>query len=215
MNNHIRRKILEEKLLSAIKRGENQAFKDPEVKKMIQQFRMMYQEDDGGMLSALGMPVDGPPPPNASNDGSPQEIPNLPESKIPQLIFLLDQIGKSQSSSNTKPKVKDLLKKPPAPLSPSSVQGSRKPFLPKADEDLPDLANEATLAGLKAVEEEIEQTRMILARVREDEDAIHERQGTYAVTSTRLKAERLLRELPGKIAYLMNKKIELETQLKK
>ena len=56
MSKFIRRKILEDKLQSAIKRGEQIACKNPEVKKMIDGFRQMYQDDDGGMLSALGMP---------------------------------------------------------------------------------------------------------------------------------------------------------------
>lgn len=208
MSKFLNRKILEEKLVSAIKRGERLAFEDPEVKKKIEGFRQMYEEDDGTMLKALGMPA---PSPQSSPEPAATQ---LPQSKIPELIYILDQIGKTkpQPKKSSKP---PLPKKPgidPAQLK-SSVQGTRRPFLPKADEDdLPNqsLSQSARRSIIHDIETEIEQTRSILTRVKQDESAIRNHDGVYAATSTRLKAERLLRELPSKIAYLNAKKQELE-----
>lgn len=210
MSKFIRRKILEDKLQSAIKRGEHIACQDPEVKKMIEGFRQMYQEDDGGMLSALGMPVPNATPTQESDPGP---IQHPPESRIPQLIFMLDQLAKKQEAaakpfkkSGYSPKPKKLNLVP----SPSSVQNSRKPFLPskETDEFLTEIQSKTT--NLKAIDSEIAQSKEILSRVQQDENAIRNQEGTYSNTANRLKAERLLRELPGKIIYLQEKKLEIE-----
>ncbi|MDP8245956.1 MAG: hypothetical protein P9L94_17875 [Candidatus Hinthialibacter antarcticus] len=208
MSKFVRRKILEDKLQSAIKRGEHIACQDPEVKKMIEGFRQMYQEDDGGMLSALGMPGPSALPPS----GEPSPIQRPPESRIPQLIFMLDQLVKKQEAS--KPLKKSGYTPRPKTVnvvpSTSSVQGSRKPFLPSKEKD--DFLTEfqTKSSDLKALDSEIAQSKEILNRVRQDEQAIHNQQGTYSNTANRIKAERLLRELPGKIIYLQEKKLEIE-----
>lgn len=208
MSKFVRRKILEDKLQSAIKRGEQVACKDPEVKKMIEGFRQMYQEDDGGILSALGMPDPSQMPPS----GDPGPIQRPPESRIPQLIFMLDQLVKKKEEakplkkSGYKPKPRNIQVVP----SPSSVEGSRKPFLPSKDDGdfLTEIQSKSS--DITAIDSEIAQSKEILNRVREDETAIKNHEGTYSDSSNRLKAERLLRELPGKIIYLQDKKREIE-----
>lgn len=208
MSKFIRRKILEDKLQSAIKRGEQIACKNPEVKKMIDGFRQMYQDDDGGMLSALGMPD----PSTLPSSGDPGSIPRPPESRIPQLIFMLDQLVKKQEAN--KPQKKGGYTPRPKTVrvvpSSSSVEGTRKPFLPSKEKDdfLTEIQSKST--DLRALDSEIAQSKEILDRVRQDEKAIQNQQGTYSNTANRLKAERLLRELPGKIIYLQEKKLEIE-----
>lgn len=226
------RKRLELDLQQAIKQGEEIAFQDPEVKEMVSSLRNMFENDEAGMLSALGF---GSPPPQSKY----KRI-ELPPSKIPQLILMLNEISKKKASINRPgAQIKNLLQKSREPQRPSrqpSSSSSNSGFHSRArnrdrdmidqldleskkdeyyattpDSPTPEPASAPNQLSIRQIEREIHQAQEMLDVISRDREAIRQRQGTYAIPGNRLKAERLLRELPGRIAYLQQKKQEIES----
>lgn len=213
-----RRKQLEESLRDAIQQGEEIAFRDPEVKDMIESLRRMYEDDKGVLFSALGLGAPAKRP-------DPSQRVKLPNSRIPELIHLLDTVAKRQSakakgrfippyrSPTTTPSPKSAAH--PSQKSPSSLPRHSSPSVdaPVTASNTEKRSNPGEYTGRRAIqliEEEIRQAQAMLELITRDRDAIRMRKGSYAIPMNRLKAERLLRELPSKIVYLEEKKGLLE-----
>lgn len=194
-----RRQYLEATLNKAISIAEKQAFKDPKTKKLIQDLRTMYMEGSEEFMFALGL---GSAPPSKPR-------PALPESRIPHLLMVLDALAQGhglslptrRSRSNLDPQpIVSTLALPKAPMIPKKVL---KPQLP------PMQSNERKEINLKEImrlEAEIQLLTQQYRILKQEEEAIRLRRGKYGIPIERIKAERLLRELPEKIAEIAHKK---------
>lgn len=212
MNTPEKREQLEMELEKAIREGEAEAFRDPEVKSMIESLRTMYTSDKGSLFSALGLSAPQPSNPDI-------ERVSLPDSKIPDLIFMLDRLAKQSG----RPEWKKALEanRSRKPVRPGAIHPSRKPSLPSHTENPVEVLDVDGVSGtqnspltgekaIRVIEEQIRQHESMLELIQRDADKIRRREGTYAIPMNRLKAERLLREIPGKISMLREKKIELQ-----
>ena len=195
MPNSGRRKQLETDLDSWLRKAETDAYADPQIKAMIQQIRQLYLVNKDDFMFMLGMAA---PP-------APKQPRRLPESKIPQLLSVLDQLGKLQPFP--RPPLRNV------PLRASRERPSNS--LPQGGvSSSPDTAITpvATIPAtrnvqdrekqLAAIDAEILAAKVLFEKVKQEEDLIRSRKGKYGIAVERLKAERLLRELPQKIAEL-------------
>ena len=66
---------------------------------------------------------------------------------------------------------------------------------------------------LVKIEQDIQHLTGIFKRLKREEPKIRQRTGQYATPSLRLKAERLLRELPGQITELTKQIMALEEEI--
>ncbi|MDX9752730.1 MAG: hypothetical protein RBU29_02135 [bacterium] len=163
-----RRHYLESLLKTHLHAAEKQLAANPQMKEMLGKVRQLYLSDKTNFLQAVSPPAN---PPQAKNA--------LPLSRIPELILVLDQLGKKSAN-----------RFPAGPLFRSSV-----PSQPSAQ--------------IARLETEIEKAETLWAMVKREEPAIRARSGRYATVATRLQFERLLRELPGRIASLRKAKEKL------
>lgn len=190
-----RRNFLEVTLQQAIRQAESKAFKDPQVKTMMMKLRKLYQEDSGDFMVALGL--SGPPPTQKNHSA-------LPQSRIPHLIFLLDSLAKR--SIPLPPRKQDGILPPPI------SENFAVPFSPIKNPNNPgndEVALRERRTIIRRIELEMVSLESTYKDIKADEPMILQRRGKYSVPAERLKAERLLRELPGKIKFLAQKKSEL------
>ncbi|MFB3785527.1 MAG: hypothetical protein ACE15F_04070 [bacterium] len=109
----------------------------------------------------------------------------LPSSRIPRLLLLLNRLPLRQKPIGSS-------------LPPQTGAGSDQAFWKKEIENL---------------EKQIQQAKEILIHMKSEEKAVARRQGIYANPTERLKAERLLREMPSLITQWSQRKALLEQYL--
>lgn len=201
--NHLRRKMGEEALTMRLKAAEEEMFKDPEVREMIEGIREMWAEDDGmaaafSASAAADAPranVPPPPPPQTAA----QKI-GIPPSRIPELLQLLCEIPPSGVPTNPLMSANPL--RTEARVSIHRQERTAPSETPQKHQTEPEQIDEKAIAE---AEREIEALRIKLRELREQEEMIKTRSGPFAFPANRLKAERLLREIPGAIVHLKHR----------
>ncbi len=196
------RKRLEADLESAIRGAEKETLHDPQLKSMVQQLRNLYRSDKDEFLFML----EASPPPNQKANTAKRQ--NLPPSKIPQLIAMLDALATNKPLP-VLPSIDKSKNGMPPPLvtslpHPSEFQPAQKAkdfSVPK-----PKPIPEASQIEIEKINVEIRKLRALYDLIKKDEDLIKKRKKKYAIPFERLKAERLLRELPEQIRHLIHKR---------
>ncbi len=216
------RKELEDILQSTILQAQPAVQSDPEIKKMVTQLRSLYQDNQEEFMFALGA---GPPP--AQTQPTPVNVDQskivdqskVPQSRIPELLFLLNAVTSGESVS-LPPSFKNQPGGMPSPLENSTLQIKQNPDVNTANEPSRPISPARRQSKLKELQEiatidaAIHEAEEKLIIIKKDEAAIKQRSGKYAISVERLKAERILREIPGSIERLILKKRMLEEQIK-
>ncbi|MBN2329215.1 MAG: hypothetical protein JXR73_18895 [Candidatus Omnitrophica bacterium] len=203
------RKDLEKNLIATIRKAQSSVQSNPKLQKMAEKIRSLYQDDQENVLNALGAA-------SSSQSASTQKAP--PASRIPELLYLLNETASLRSAS------RDQRLRKPQSLFPSllknlklesAVRGPtrspvrrRNPFSPSRRHPPAQLIQQ-----LEEIEFSIQEAQTLLSALQKEEDAVCRRMGKYANVVDRLKAERLLRELPGSIAQMRSQKQILEEQI--
>lgn len=209
MDDSSRRKNIEKILQSTIRQAQASVQSDPQLKKMVEQLRNLYQEDREDFLFALG----AAPPPSASKKPI-----KVPPSRIPQLLYILNAVTSRGAISVPPP-----FRKQPGGL-PASLQNATLEVIPLPEDGIlprhtrpPSPARRPSqlkeLEEIGRLDSQIDEAQRLFEEIKKEESAIRQRKGKYAIAIERLKAERLLRELPGTIARLVHKKRLLEEQV--
>ncbi len=189
-------------LKDLLKKAEKNYMKDPKIKKMVKQLRNLYMNDKDDFLFALGM---APPPAQKTT----KKKPTPPPSRIPQLLMILDAVAKSPSTFSSMMDRSD--NTPPSLLAPFPPADKKEYTIP---EPPPFKPSEGDIrAQVKEVDKEMNESKDLFWSIKKEEKQLRARQGKYAVSVERLRAERLLRELPGKITQLAKKKLDLLNSL--
>ncbi|RJP26380.1 MAG: hypothetical protein C4527_15525 [Candidatus Omnitrophota bacterium] len=204
-----RRKNLEADLEKAIRLAEKETFTNPQLQAMVRRLRDLYLTDKDEFLFMM----QASPPPQVHAQKRRQ--PKLPPSKIPQLLAMLDALVTNKPLP-VLPSIKNLGEGMPSPLILS---------LPRADELKPvskpvisvyspaPPISEANRKEIESLEVEIRKVKAVYELVKKDEENIRNKKGKYGIAFERLKAERLLRELPEQIRHMIHKKRMLEEGL--
>lgn len=205
MSNHLERKQKEYRLAALLRATEAKTLSNPKLKAMADQLRNSYQSDQAGFMNLLGM------------GGAPAKTPQrvkLPESKIPQLIMILDSLATKKPLS-LPPTQKELNRDNTPSLlatldkrNDDAVINMSPPKKDNVRRILPSTMINNSL--LTEVDEEIHKAKAIFNSVKRDEGIIKSRKGKYAYAVERLKAERVLREYPEMISHLEHKRKMIE-----
>lgn len=205
MSNSLERKRKEYRLAALLRSTEEKTLSNPKLKAMADQLRNSYQSDQAGFLNMMGM---GGAPPKK------QERIKLPESKIPQLLMILDSLATKKPLS-LPPTKRDLnMENTPALLATydkkddNAIINMSPPTKNNVRRIVP--ANSVNNSLLKEVDDEILNAKAIYNSVKRDEGIVKSRKGKYALAVERLKAERVLREYPEKISHLEHKRKMIE-----
>lgn len=205
MSNSLERKRKEYRLAALLRSTEEKTLSNPKLKAMADQLRNSYQSDQAGFMNMMGM---GGPPPKK------QERIKLPESKIPQLIMILDSLATKKPLS-LPPTQRDLnMENTPALLATydkkddNAIINMSPPTKDNVRRIVP--ANAVNNSLLQDVDDEIRNAKAIFNSVKRDEGIVKSRKGKYALAVERLKAERVLREYPEKISHLEHKRKMIE-----
>ncbi len=218
MNNSDHREKLEADLKKQIRSAEKEAINDPKLKSMIKQLRDIYHSDKDSFLFMLGV---APPPSSTNSQNKPK---NIPTSKIPQLLLMLDALA-TKKPLPVLPAKKPGLDGMPNPIlstlphpaenevdyeihSPldEAHQEIRPPDIDSNSPPDMDSNSEENQKEIEELEVEIRKARALYDLIKKDEMVIRQRKGKYGVPIERLKAERLLRELPEQIRHMIHKK---------
>ncbi len=201
MTNSLERKQKEYRLAALLRTTEKNTLSNPKLKAMADQLRNSYQMDQAGFLKMLGL--GGPP------DEKPQRV-KLPESKIPQLLMILDSLATKKPLS-LPPSHRELnLDSTPALL--SRLENNDDTGIinmsPPIKDNLRQIHPRSNINNemLKEVDEEIQKAKAVYNSVKRDEGQVRGKQGKYALAVERLKAERILREYPEMISHLEHKR---------
>lgn len=182
-----RRRLSEAVLNSHLRKAEEETLRDPEVRQMVERLRKMYLEDQEGIFTAFAV---------TTQEGGPVQPSRVPppSSKIPDLLLMLSELAERAPARNV-----PIPPKPPKPLL-------------RREPELPETTSPKTRAApvSRAPEDdrqrelirEIEEAKKTLALIKKEERLIRARRGKYGIPGERLKAERLLRELPGQIVHM-------------
>ncbi|MGC9326617.1 MAG: hypothetical protein ACP5I1_03200 [Candidatus Hinthialibacter sp.] len=210
MTDSIHRKDLEKNLIATIRQAQASVQSNPKLQGMAEKIRSLYQNDQENVLNALCA---------ASSTPTESEKKTPPASRIPQLLFLLHETASLRTAphSNWRPKTQSLfpsltknVKLEPVDLEHTSFSTRRRnPFSPPRRHPPAHLIQQ-----LEEIEFSIHESQTLLTALLLEEDAVRRRTGKYAHVVERLKAERLLRELPGSISQMQNQKQLLEEQIK-
>jgi hypothetical protein len=192
MPDNKRRDHLEQLLKAQLQKAEENVSNDPEMKNMVTKLREIYLHDKSDFLSALS------PAPSPKTNKKPFQ---LPFSKIPQLLMMIDQIGKK--SPHLIP-----IAPPPGLKNPSAKKTASPSPL-----DTPKMTSLQIMRQIEKITVEINKANEVYAALKQEEPSIKARQGKYSIPHERLKGERLLRELPTRIHYLSNLRSELNREL--
>ena len=193
-----------------LKVAEEEMFRNPDVKRMIEEIREMWEEDDNMTVAfAATASSDTPVRPGASPPRTAAWKVRLPRSRIPELLEMLTQLpGPGLMASP--------LGMPP-PRGGSNPLMARNPLRVEAKNEIratppepamrppigpPKAAPGADKAAIEKAEREVEAMKIKLGQLRETEEDMRAHRNEFAVPSNRLRAERLLRELPGAIEHL-------------
>ncbi len=201
MADSFRRKNIEDILQSTIQKAQENIQSDPSLKKMVDRLRDLYQEDREDFLFALG----AAPPPTGK-----KKRPPVPPSRIPQLLFLLNAIT-SRGTVSLPPSFRNRVGILPASLKNTQLEVVSTPKSTSVSKSVPvsPARRPSQIQELQEIEKldvRIEEVQKQFEQIKKEESAILERKGKYAIAVERLKAERLLRELPGRISQLVHKK---------
>ncbi|MEW6238670.1 MAG: hypothetical protein AB1656_25070 [Candidatus Omnitrophota bacterium] len=193
------RSQLEAKLKAMLDKAEKIALNDPKLKNMVEQLRNIYLTDRQGFMFAMGL--SGPEPAQTK----PRVRPLPPPSRIPQLIMMMDALasGRMHLEPSSAINPPSLLSPFPPPVKKPAKAGPLPQTAP------PPLSIEEIRRQLLEVEKELSQTTDVFWALKKEEKNIRARKGKYIAAVERLKAERLLRELPGAITQLSERKITL------
>ena len=202
------RKTIEEALQATIQNAQASVQSDPKMQAMVDQLRSLYREDREDFMFALGA---APPPPSSS-----PKRPPVPPSRIPQLLFLLNAVT-TKGPVSAPPSFRNKSGVLPSSLNASTIEVVQ-PDAPEIENNVPTSparrpSRIKELQEIDKLEAQIQKAQHELETIKLEETAIRERRGKYAVAIERLKAERLLRELPGTINNLTQKKKYLEDQI--
>jgi len=194
------RSQLEARLKAFLSKAETIALSDPKLKNMVEQLRNIYLTDRQGFMFAMGL--SGPEPATKK----PKVRPLPPPSRIPQLIMMMDALasGKMNLEPSSAINPPSLL----APFPPSVKKPAVNDALPSKAEKIP-LTKVEIQQQLEDTEIELSQATDDFWKLKKEEKNIRTRKGKYTAAVERLKAERLLRELPGVITQLSERKISL------
>ncbi|MFH1740869.1 MAG: hypothetical protein ABIH23_17820 [bacterium] len=181
------RKMAEALLNLHIRKAEKETLRDPKIREMVERLRKMYHEDQEGIFTAFAI--------TAQSDGQtsrPRGTP--PPSKIPDLLLVLSELAE-RSAEGEAPKT-------PKPLEP--LLERERILLERASQQAypqqtPRVQEDERQRELKRI---IEQAKKDLALLKKKEHLVKARKGNYGITAERLKAERLLRELPAEISQM-------------
>lgn len=203
-----RRKTIEDILQSTIRKAQEDIQSDPSLQEMVDRLRTLYQEDREDFLFALGAA-----PPSAKK----KKHPPVPPSRIPQLLFLLNAIT-SRGSISLPPSFRNRTSILPASLKNTQLDVVSTPSNSSVSQSVPisPARRPSQIQELQEIEKldaQIEETQKQFVQIKKEESAILERKGKYAIAVERLKAERLLRELPSRISQLIHKKKLLEERI--
>ncbi len=210
----MKRQLREEALTMRLKAAEKEMFKNPEVKKMVEDLREMWEEDDDMTVAFAATASSDMPytPPPKRKPATMAEKANLPGSKIPQLLEMLSNLpAPGQRFINPFRVATNTTANPLFSRNPLRVEARTK-----AEEELgrtPSAAPEQPAAELTEsdretiakMEREIQALKIKYRLLKADEELIQSRRGDYAAPANRLKAERLLREIPGTISQLQHR----------
>ncbi len=210
------RKELEDILEAKILQAQPAVQSNPDIQKMVTQLRSLYQDNQEDFMFALGA---GPPPAQAKQ--KPQNVvqAKVPQSRIPELLFLLNAVTSGESVS-LPPSFKNQPGGMPSPLVNSTLQIEKLPGGNTANRRNRPVSPARRQSRMKELEEietidaAIQEAEDILIMIKKDEEAIKQKTGKYAIAVERLKAERILREIPGSIERLIYQKRLLEEQIK-
>jgi hypothetical protein len=215
------RKELEDILEAKILQAQPAVQSNPDTQKMVKQLRSLYQDNQEEFLFALGA---GPPPaqtqpkpPNESQSKIADQS-KVPQSRIPELLFLLNAVTSGESVS-LPPSFKNQPGGMPSPLENSTLQIKQNPGGNIANQPIKPISPARRQSRIKELQEietldtAIHQAEEMLSLIKKDEEAIKQKKGKYAIAVERLKAERILREIPGSIEHLIFKKRLLEEQI--
>lgn len=205
MSNHLERKQKEFRLAALLRATEEKTLSNPKLKAMADQLRNSYQSNQTGFLNIMGM------------GGAPAKMPQrvkLPESKIPQLLMILDSLATKKPMS-LPPTQKELNRDNTPSLlatldkrTSGDVINMSPPKKDNVRRILP--SNMVNNSMLTDVDEEIQNAKAIFNSVKRDEGIIKSRKGKYASAVERLKGERVLREYPELISHLEHKRKMIE-----
>ncbi len=199
MNQENSRKELEQKLKREIRYAEETAFRDPKLKDMVESLRKLYLNNKHDFLATLGIASTPAPQPTS------RKRPVPPPSRIPQLLMILDSVTKKPQNLTQNPQnTPSLLNPVPLDVMTESMPSDNY----RANQF--QLSAEERQKELEKIQNKIDSTKALFWKIKQDEKAIRSRKGKYSIATERLKAERLLRELPGKITQLIKYKMEIE-----
>ena len=193
-----RRKDLEAELDSTIRKVENSSVIDPKKKELIQKIRNLYHDGKEDFMTVMGV---SQPSPETNKK-------NVPPSKIPQLLLLLDELSSSNPIPNTTSMLRDEEGIPPSLIldetDNSSSEKTIQSPVPSSQSSRANLSESAKKV-IDDLETKIYQLKVIYNHLKREEEQIRNRNGKYAIAVERLKAERILREAPEQIRYLTQK----------
>ena len=186
-----KRSQLENRLRLLIRKAEEQLLSDPDTQKMMTRLRNYYLQDKEGFLDCFSQ---APPATKIKRI-------ELPSSNIPQLLYFLDKLKKAPSKELPDSKIsKDL----PCPNTTKSIfhfEDSQRQVQHKNQID--------------QITAEINKLKELYKELKKVEPAIHQGKGTFVNPTERLKYQRLLREIPGKIFSLNTILNQLEEENKR
>lgn len=204
----LKRRLKEEELTCQLKTAEKTMFANPSVRRMIAEIRDMWREDDS-LYIAFGATAA-----SETRYQPPKRIPRsiaektgLPASRIPQLLELLSQLQEPMNRPQALQRLKQLGPNPLLARHPLRVEAQQQAAL-ELNKSAAQPATSLPLdmpvdpAAIEKAEREVAALKIKRKLLEGDREAILARRGEYALPSNRLRAERLLRELPGEIDHL-------------
>jgi len=174
-----------EALLSLhLRKAEEETLRDPEIRKMVDQLRQMYHDDQEGIFTAFAVTAQEDRP------STKKDQPTPPPSKIPQLLLMLSELSDRTPEPPSAPHPRD-----PQPI-PTKGGVPTAPPRPASKLKAPEDDRQRELM------QRIEETKKELASIKKEEHLVRAKKGKYGLPAERLKAERMLRELPGQITHM-------------
>jgi hypothetical protein len=170
-----------------LRKAEEEVLYQPEVRQLVEHVRKMYREDPEGIFTAFAVTT------QEKDTGASHRV-SAPPSRIPRLLSVLLELA--QRSAARKVSVAD------EPSPPLPGREARFPGTPSQKPSAQPAVRAPEDQRERELMREIEQAKKALALVKKDETLIRTRRGKYSVPGERLRAERLLRELPGQIAQM-------------
>lgn len=205
MTDSSHRKNIESILQSSICKAQSSVESNPEIKKMVEQLRNLYADDREDFLFSVGA---APPPPKFQ-----KRLQTPPPSRIPQLLYILNAVT-SKGPVTLPPSFRNR-----QGILPSSLQNAALE-VPGRNEEIPRRhvppsptrrpPQPQDFEEIKHLDSQLDEARCLFAEIKKQESAIQQRKGKYGIPMERLKAERLLRELPATITQLEYKKRQIE-----